>query len=148
MFRTTKTKIVTIALVGAVALGGAIYATTAWATGGANAAPSPASVSQTADQAQLRASALEMLKDRMGITGPEAERLADQMIAAMGNLNPGFDLQDMFDWCAGNGIGGAYSKDNGSTDGGYGYGMMGGYGNGGSGNGGYGYGMMGGYGLR
>ncbi len=39
MFRTTKTKIIGLALVGVVALTGAVYATTALAVGGATAAP-------------------------------------------------------------------------------------------------------------
>jgi hypothetical protein len=99
MFKSTKTKVIALALVAAVALGGAVYATTALAVGSATAAPAAAPTTQTATDPQLRASILDMLKDRMGLTGPAAETFADQMIARMQSANPNFDLQAMIDWC-------------------------------------------------
>jgi hypothetical protein len=107
MFRTAKTKIVSLALVGAVALGGAVYATTALAVGGASASTTTAQVSQTlaaqvtqtATDPQLRSSILDMLRDRMGLTGPQAEQFADQMIARMQDAGVGNNLQAMIDWC-------------------------------------------------
>lgn len=99
MFRTTKTKVITLVAVGVVALGGATYATTALAVGGATAAPATVVTAQTAADPQLRASILEMLKDRMGLTGANAETFADQMIARMQGIEPNFDLQAMVNWC-------------------------------------------------
>jgi hypothetical protein len=107
MFRTAKTKIVSLALVGVVALGGAVYATTALAVGGASASTTTAQVSQTlaaqvtqtATDPQLRSSILDMLRDRMGLTGPQAEQFADQMIARMQDAGVGNNIQAMIDWC-------------------------------------------------
>jgi hypothetical protein len=139
MFKTTKAKVIGLALVGTVVLAGAVYATTALAVGGASAAPATAqAVQTTTDPQQLRSTILEMLRDRMGLTGPQAEQFADQMIARLQNTNAGYDLQDMINWCTqflttdANGSG--------STNGGWG--MMGG-------NSSYdgGWGMMYGYGA-
>jgi hypothetical protein len=116
MFRTTKTKIIGLALVGVVALTGAVYATTALAVGGATAAPATAVTAQTAADPQLRASILDMLKDRMGLTGANAEKFADQMIARMQSINPKFDLQSMVTWC--NQFAGANTKGRGMMGGG------------------------------
>jgi hypothetical protein len=99
MFRTTKSKIIGLILAGVVALGGATYATTALADGGATAAPATVLAAQTTTDPQLRASILDMLKDRMGLTGANAERFADQMIARMQNIDPNFDFQAMINWC-------------------------------------------------
>jgi hypothetical protein len=99
MFKSAKTKVIALVAVGIVALGGATYATTALATGGAAAAPATAVTAQTAVDPQLRANILEMLKDRMGLTGANAETFADQMIARMQSINPNFDLQAMVNWC-------------------------------------------------
>jgi hypothetical protein len=100
MFKSTKTKVVALALVGMVALGAATYVTTALANGGASAAPvTAATTTQTTLDPQLRAGILEMLKDRMGLTGADAEKFADQMIARMQSINPNFDLQAMLNWC-------------------------------------------------
>jgi hypothetical protein len=147
MFKSTKTKIITLALVGVVALGGAIYATSALAVGGASAAPATALTAQTTTDSQPRASILDMLKDRMGLTGANAETFADQMIARVQTVNPNFDLQDMVNWCS-QFIGDNPSNPSGTTPGDSGSGvtprgMMGGngstYG---------GWGMMGSAGLR
>jgi hypothetical protein len=142
MFRSTKTKIAGLALVGLVALGGAIYATTALAGSGATAFPAPAVATQTAVDPQLRASVLDMLKDRMGLTGAEAEKFADQMIARMQSINPNFDLNDMVNRCNqfndANGNGRGMMGGNGPAY----RGMMGGNGSA------YGGGMMGGWGTR
>jgi hypothetical protein len=99
MFATTKTKVIALVAVGVVALGGATYATTALAVGGATAAPATVVATQTAADPQLRASILEMLKDRMGLTGANAETFADQMIARMQGSDPDFDFQAMVNWC-------------------------------------------------
>ena len=99
MLRATKARVIVLALVGVVALGGAVYAATALATGGASAAPAPAQAAQAVTDSQLRASILDMLKDRMGLTGPDAEQFADQMIARMQNANPDFDVQNMVNRC-------------------------------------------------
>ena len=104
MFKSTKTKVIGLALVGAVAIGG-VYATTAFAAGGATAAPAvtttqTAQTAQTATDPQLRASILDMLKDRMGLTGADAEKFADQMIARMQSVNPNFDFKAMVNWCS------------------------------------------------
>lgn len=127
MFRMTKSKIIGLVAVGVVALSGAVYATTALAAGGASAAPATAVTTQTAVDPQLRASILDMLKDRMGLTGPAAEKFADQMIARMQSINPNFDLKSMVNWCnqfiGANTNGRGMMGGNGST---YGYGMMGG----------------------
>jgi hypothetical protein len=126
MFKSTKSKIIGLILVGVVALGGATYATTALAVGGATAAPATVVTAQTATDPQLRASILDMLKDRMGLTGANAETFADQMIARMQSINPNFDFQAMINWC--NQFVGADTNRsgmmgaNGST---YGRGMMG-----------------------
>ena len=134
MLRPTKARVIGLILVGVVALGGAVYAATALAAGGASAAPAPVQAAQTATDSQLRASILDMLKDRMGLTGPDAERFADQMIARMQNANPDLDLQTMVNWCArfnsadanGNGsVNGGRGMMNGSGWGDYnGWGMM------------------------
>lgn len=100
MFKTTKAKIIGLVLVGVVALGGAVYATTALAVNGASASTPTAQAAQTAAAgSQLRSAVLGMLKNRMGLTGPDAENLADQMIARMQNIDPNFDLQAMVNWC-------------------------------------------------
>jgi hypothetical protein len=99
MLRHTKAKVIGLVLVGVVALGGAVYAATALAPGGASAAPAPAQAAQTVTDSQLRSSILDMLKDRMGLTGPDAAQFADQMIARMQGANPGFDLQTMVNSC-------------------------------------------------
>src|ERR1035437_4389700 len=101
MFKSTKTKIIGLALVGAVALGGAAYATSALGAGGATAAPATAvTPTPTTTDPQLRASILDMLKDRMGLTGADAEKFADQMFARMQSVNPNFDLKAMVNWCS------------------------------------------------
>jgi hypothetical protein len=100
MFKTTRAKVIGLSLVGVMALGGAIYATTALAVGGASASPAIAQATQTAADSQLRSTVLDMLRDRMGLTGPDAERFADQMISRMQNAGAGFDLQAMVDRCA------------------------------------------------
>ena len=127
MFGTTKSKIIGLVAVGVVALSGATYATAALAVGGASAAPATVVTAQTATDPQLRASILEMLKDRMGLTGANAETFADQMIARMQSINPNFDLQSMVNWCN------QFAGDNAN-----GWGMMGASGSA------YGWGMMGG----
>jgi hypothetical protein len=99
MFKSTKTKVIALALVGVVALGGAIYTTTALAAGGATASPATSATTQTTVDQQLRASVLEMLKDRMGLTGANAEQFADQMIARMQSANPNLGLKSMINWC-------------------------------------------------
>ncbi len=99
MLRMTKITVIGLALVGVVALGGAIYATTALAVGGASASPATAQATQTTTDSQLRATILDMLRDRMGLTGPEAEQFADQMITRMQNAASSSDLQDMVDRC-------------------------------------------------
>jgi hypothetical protein len=107
MFKTTKTKIIGLVLDGVVALGGAVYATTALAVHGASAsaatAPAPqaatAQVTQTATDSQLRSTILDMLKDHMGLTGSQAETFADQMITRMQNAGVGSNLQAMVNWC-------------------------------------------------
>ncbi|MFH1264323.1 MAG: hypothetical protein ABIK89_01250 [Planctomycetota bacterium] len=98
MFKPRKTMIIGLALVGAVAMGGAIYATTALAAGGASASAAAQAV-QTPNGAQLRSTVLDMLTNRMGLTGPEAERFADEMIARMQNVDQDFDFQAMIDRC-------------------------------------------------
>jgi hypothetical protein len=118
MLRHTKAKVIGLVLVGVVALGGAVYAATALAPGGASAAPAPAQAAQTATDSQLRASILDMLKDRMGLTGPDAEQFADQMIARMQSANPGFDLQTMVNSCTR--FNNADTNGNGSVNGGRG----------------------------
>jgi hypothetical protein len=132
MFKSTKTKVIGLALVGAVALGGAIYATSAMAAGGATAAPATVvttnQTAQTATDPQLRATILDMLKDRMGLTGADAEKFADQMIARMQSVNPSFDFKAMVNWCSqfidanANANGRGMMGQNGSA---YGRGMMG-----------------------
>ena len=152
MFKTFKAKIITLALVCVLALGGAVYLTTVLAAGGASAAPAQAQANQTANTGQLRANILEMLQDRMGITGTEAETLADQMVARMQNAGSNVDIQSMIDRCprlndnsaAGSGTGNniygpGMMNQNGST---YGRGMMNGSGAT------YGRGMMGGWGVQ
>ena len=128
MFKTTKTKIIALALVGVVALGGAIYATSALAAGGATAAPATVvTTSPTAADPQLRATILDMLKDRMGLSGADAETFADQMIARMQSVNPNFDLNAMVNWCnqyigdntAGRGMMGDGTNPNGAPNGAY-----------------------------
>jgi hypothetical protein len=138
MLKTFKAKIITLALVGVVALGGAVYLTAALATGGASAAAAPVQTTQTATTEQLRATVLEMIKDHMGLTGPEAETLADQMVARMQSAGANSDIQSMIDRCprfndsnaTGSGTGDntygpGMMDQNGST---YGRGMMGGWG--------------------
>jgi hypothetical protein len=101
MFNSAKTKVIALALVGVVALGGAIYATSALAAGGATAAPATVvTTAQAATDPQLRANILDMLKDRMGLTGADAEKFADQMIARMQSANPNFDFKAMVNWCS------------------------------------------------
>jgi hypothetical protein len=151
MFKTFKAKIITLALVGVVALGGAVYLTTVLTAGGASAAPAQTQTTQTATTAQLRATVLEMVKDHMGLTGTEAETLADQMVARMQSAGANFDIQAMIDRCprfndnsATNGssnstYGPGMMNQNGSI---YGRGMMNGSGSG------YGNGMMGGWGVQ
>ena len=99
MLKTTKIKVIGLALVGVVALSGAVYATTSLAVGGASASPATAQATQTTTDSQLRATILDMLQDRMGLTGPEAEQFADQMIARMQSAGPSFDLEAMVDRC-------------------------------------------------
>ncbi len=99
---------------------------------------------QTAADPQLRASILDMLKDRMGLTGANAEKFADQMIARMQNADPNFDFQAMIDWCNqfnGDRADGPSGPANGRVPG-NGRGMMGGSGSS------YGGGMMGGWGVN
>jgi hypothetical protein len=152
MFKTLKAKIITLALVGVVALGGAVYLTTALATGGASATPAPVQTTQTATTEQLRSTILEMLNDHMGLTGTEAERLADQMAARMQSAGANIDIQAMIDRCprfndnstadsgtGDNSSGPGMMNQNGST---YGRGMMNGSGSG------YGNGMMGGWSVQ
>jgi hypothetical protein len=117
MFKTTKTKVITLVALGVVALGGATYATTALAAGGATAAPVTVVTAQTAADPQLRASILEMLKDRMGLTGADAETFADQMIARMQGIDPDLDLQAMVNLC---------NQSTGANSDADGWGMMGG----------------------
>jgi hypothetical protein len=100
MFKTTRAKVIGLSLVGVMALGGAIYATTSLTVGGASASPAIAQATQTATDSQLRSTILDMLRDRMGLTGPDAEKFADQMISRMQNAGAGFDLQAMVDRCA------------------------------------------------
>jgi hypothetical protein len=100
MFKTTKTKIIALALVGVIALGGAIYTTSVLAAGGATAAPATiVTTAPTAADPQLRATILDMLKDRMGLSGADAGTFADQMIARMQSANPNFDFEVMVNWC-------------------------------------------------
>jgi hypothetical protein len=138
----TKRWIATLSAVGIIALGGAVYTTTALAGGGpgwmglagGTAAPAlgTAAQSQTAqapDQAQIRAAVLDMIKDRMGITGAEAETLADQMIARMQTAGiSGTDLQNMLQWCTSNaapgGTAGGRMMRGAGAGTGTGYGMM------------------------
>jgi hypothetical protein len=136
MFKSTKTKIIGLTLVGAMAVSGAVYATSALAGGGATAAPATlvttnqtapvALTTQTVTDPQLRATILEMLKDRMGLTAAGAEKFADQMIARMQSVNPNFDLKAMVNWCSkfidANANGRGMMGGNGSA---YGRGMMG-----------------------
>ena len=130
MFKRTKTRVIGLALVGAVVLAGAVYTTTAVAVGGVSAYPTTAQAAQTATESQLRSAILDMLEDHMGITGSEANSFADQMVAHMQdvNANGDFDFEAMVDRC---------NRSLGSNPGGGG--MMGGS---------YGGGMMGGSGLR
>ena len=114
--RTTKAKVAGLVLVGVVALSGAVYATSALAVGGASASTATAQVAQAATDAPLRSTILDMLEDRMGLTGPDAEEFADQMIARTQDADAGFDIQAMVDWCT------QFTNDNTS---GY-WGMMGG----------------------
>lgn len=152
MFRTTKAKIIGLiglSLVVIVALAGVAYTATALA-GGASASAATtqrASLVQTAgtqaqtyDEADLRAAIIDMLEDRMGLTGAQAEEWADQMIARMQSAGVADDWQGMLNWCSGywNDRAGQ-SAPSGNTNGYAGGGMMGGY---------YGGGMMGGYGTR
>ena len=120
MFKTFKAKIITLALVGALALGGAIYLTTVVVGGVASAAPGPFRAAQTTDTAQLRATVLEMMEDHMGLTGAEAETLADQMVARMQGRGADVDIQAMFDLCPRLNDDGALGSDSGD----YGPGMM------------------------
>ena len=104
MFKKTRTKIVALGVAGALVLGAAVYVTAALVTGDASAAPATNAIAAaqpagTPDQAQLRAAVLEMLKDRMGLTGSQAEAFADQMIARMQQAFPNLDLQAMIDRC-------------------------------------------------
>ena len=115
MFKTTKAKVIGLVLVGAVVLAGAVYATTALAVGGASASPATTQAAQATSGSQLRTTIIDMLKDRMGEPGPDAEQFADQMIARMRNVDADFDFQAMVDWCT--------QFANAGTDG---WGMMGG----------------------
>ena len=99
MFKTAKRKIISLVLVGVVALGGAVYAATALTVGRASASTAATQATTAATGSQLRSTILDMLRDRMGLTGPEAEKFADQMLARMQNVDTGVDLQDMVDWC-------------------------------------------------
>jgi hypothetical protein len=128
MFKSTRSKVIGLSLAAIVTLGGAVYGGTAIA-GGVSAASSvsaaaaqpgiaqPAALTQTTqatDAAQLRAAILDMLKDRMGITGTPAEQIADQMIARMQSAGVKGNLQNMLDWCNqywdSNGNGGTYPR--------------------------------------
>lgn len=143
MFKTFKAKIITLALVGVLALGGAVYLTTVLTAGGASAAPAPIQTPQTGTTDQLRSTVLEMVKDHMGLTSTEAEIFADQMVARMQSAGANFDIQSMIDLCPrfdDNSAAGSGTGDN--T---YGPGMMNGSGTSGYG---YGNGMMGGWGVQ
>jgi hypothetical protein len=139
MLRTTKTRVIGLALAGAVVLSGGIYATTALAIGGSSTdtAPTQQAPSSTAE---WRAGMLDMLQDHMGLSGQAAEDFADEMSEHMQGFDQDFDLQEIVDWCnqyGGPGSDGTYGPGM-MDEGTYGPGMMDedfGYG---------GYGMMGG----
>lgn len=115
MFRTTRTRVIGLALVGAVALSGGIYATTALAAGGPSAQTAATQVGLTGPE--WRSAMLDMLEDHMGITGGEAEEFADEMFEHMQGIADDTDIQEMVDWCTQR-----------ADDGEFGPGMMNGYG--------------------
>jgi hypothetical protein len=136
MFKTKKTRVIGLALVTALILVGAVYATAAWAAPnptGTSTAATTAGTTSTAtatDTAQLRATILEMLKDHMGLTGADAEKWADQMISRMQQCQ-GDDFSTMIEQCEqymdGAAPGqGACGSGRGGMMGGNGNGMMGG----------------------
>lgn len=128
MFKATRTKVIGLSLVAFVALGGAIYATTAWAAGGASASAAPAQATPTTEAWPLGSSLLDMLEEHMGLSGVDAEDFADDMIAHMQKIDADLDLQEMVDWCTRYAAAGTYSRGmmNGTARGYGGWGMMGG----------------------
>jgi hypothetical protein len=120
MLKTLKAKIITLALVGTLAVGGAVYLTSVVVAGVASAAPAPVQTTQTANTAQLRAAVLEMMEDHMGLTGTEAATLADQMVARMQSAGADVDIQAMIDSCPRLNDDGAAGSDSSN----YGPGMM------------------------
>jgi hypothetical protein len=134
MFKTRKIRVIGLVVVAALVLIGGVYGTAAWAAPGPSTTGTTTQTATTADQAQLRAAILEMIKDHMGLTGAEAEQWADRMLSRMQNAGwDSTDLQAMIDRCE------QYMDGNGNTDG-YGYGS-------GACGAGTGTGMMGGRGM-
>jgi hypothetical protein len=127
MFQSTRSKMIAVAVIAVLVVAGGIYATASLITGTASAetttvppvatTATPAGGAATtttqpvsaADQEKLRAAILDMIKDRMGWTGADAEAFADQMLQRMENVNPNFDYQSMLNWC------GQFFDENGTT---------------------------------
>jgi hypothetical protein len=112
MFTKTRTMIIGLALVGVVVVAGAVYGATAWAAG-PPASTATSQATQTVSEAQ-RAAILDMIKDHMGLTGAEAEILADQMIARCGGLS-GNDSTGNGGWGMMDGSGGCLNGANGAN---------------------------------
>ncbi|MCL5734222.1 MAG: hypothetical protein M1274_01305 [Actinobacteria bacterium] len=164
MFKTKRTRIIGLALVGLLALSGGIYATTAALAGGASAYTPTTAADPT--NTNWRSAMTDMMEDHMGLTEAQADAFVNQMAGYMQGAGGNFDTQKMVDQCTQNLTNGNYGPGmmggartpgagpsgpnvtppgSGSTGfgmmgGGSGYGMMGG--------GSTGYGMMGGWGTR
>lgn len=120
--------------------------TSAAAAPGSTLASPAAVATQTADtqaaDPALKDRMREMLKERMGLTGPEADKLVDSMSEHMQAVY-GDQADAMLNYCAGR-AGSQSSRGTDATPGSTGWnGMMGGSGRGMMGSSGYGYGMMG-----
>jgi hypothetical protein len=85
----TRTWIIVVAVIAVVALAGAVYTTGAFASGRWQAKAPTGQPAQTLTDSQIRENILDMLDDHMGITGAEAEKLADQMLERCGRLADG-----------------------------------------------------------
>ncbi len=145
MFGRSRRRIVILALVGVIVLGSGVFyaatalaggapaATSAWqsvaATTGASQATTvttqaPTGTNQGPTDAQLRATILDMIKDHMGLTGAQAERLADQMLQRMKSVGGTANLQNMLAWCS-RYLDGLQNGTSGTGPNGAGRGMMG-----------------------
>jgi hypothetical protein len=145
MLRRTKITITALTFAGAVIVGGGIYGFTA-ATDHSMAAPAATTTQSNDTQStqELRTQILDMLEDHMGLTGTEAEKLADTMAQRMQQAGHA-DVADMIKQCVDNG-GTGMMGDSGMMGGADGTGMMGDSDGSGMMGGADGSGMMGGAG--